>query len=290
MLPLSKQNAYREKYKKLRPGWRPSGEVFEALTRQHTAPSARVLDLGCGRGGVVELFWREVGLSVGLDPDLTSLAEHRVRSTAPSGTDTGHDGVMLRPALRAEASPGQQGADPSRKERAQGDKHMPLVCGLGEALPFSAGSFDLVIGMWVLEHLREPERVLNEVRRVLRSPDPASGVPGGHFIFITPNAQHPLILFNRFSWAFPAVQRLLVPRLYGRAEADTFRVHYRANTLARLRALAAAHGFRVASLHAIKDPSYLAFNELFFQLSVLLESVLPEGWGVHVVGDLAKTS
>ncbi|MBF8283890.1 MAG: hypothetical protein HW378_2805, partial [Anaerolineales bacterium] len=33
MLPLSKQNAYRERYKALRPGWRTSGEEFEALTR-----------------------------------------------------------------------------------------------------------------------------------------------------------------------------------------------------------------------------------------------------------------
>ncbi len=287
MLPLPKQNAYRERYKKLRPGWQPSGEVFEALTRQHIGPAVRVLDVGCGRGGVMELFWREVKLAVGLDPDHASLVEHRVRAT-PSGAHTKQDNVMLRPALWAEASPPQPGGDPSRKERAQGDKSMPLVCGLGEALPFPAGSFDLVIGMWVLEHLREPGHVFEEVRRVLRSPDPASGVPGGRFVFLTPNAQHPLILFNRFSWAFPAVQRLLVPRLYGRAEADTFRVHYRANTLARLRALAAAHGFRVASLRAIKDPSYLAFNELFFQLSVLLESVLLEGWGVHVVGDFAK--
>jgi SAM-dependent methyltransferase len=281
MLPLSKQNAYRERYKKLRPGWQPSGEAFEALTRQHIGPTVRVLDLGCGRGGVMELFWREVKLAAGLDPDHASLVEHRVRS-APGGAGARSDNVRLRPALWAEASPRQPGGDPSRKERAQGDKHMPLICGLGEALPFRTGSFDLVIAMWVLEHLAQPETVFREIRRVL--------VPGGHLLFLTPNAQHPLILFNRFSWAFPAVQRLLIPRLYGRAEADTFRVRYRANTLARLRALAAAHGFRVASLHAIKDPTYLAFNELFFQMGVLMEDVWPEGWGVHVVGDLAKTS
>lgn len=290
MLPLSRQNAYRERYKALRSGWRTSGEEFEALTRQRIGPGARVLDLGCGRGGVMELFWREVKLSVGLDPDHASLVEHRAHTNTStlSGTDTKHDDVMLRPALWAEASPWQEGGDPfgrlragsSRKVRAQGDREMPLVCGLGDDLPFSAESFDLVIGLWVLEHLAQPERALSEIRRVL--------IPGGHFIFLTPNALHPLVRANRLSQMLPALQRCLIPRLYARAEADTFRVYYRANTPARLRALAAAHGFRVALLRAVPDPTYLAFNDLFFRASVLFERLLPEGWGVHVVGECER--
>jgi len=196
MLPLSKQNAYRERFKKLRPGWRTSGEEFEGLTRKHIGPGARVLDLGCGRGGVMELFWREAQLVVGLDPDHASLVEHRTRTPDPSGF-----------------------------QNPKGLASYPLVCGLGEALPFSAGAFDLVIAMWVLEHLPRPEAVLAEVRRVLR--------PGGRFIFLTPNALHPLVRANRLGAALPALQRRLVPRLYARAEADTFRVRYRANTPAR---------------------------------------------------------
>jgi SAM-dependent methyltransferase len=37
-----------------------------------------MLDLGCGRGGLIELLESEIALAVGLDPDLTSLHEHRV--------------------------------------------------------------------------------------------------------------------------------------------------------------------------------------------------------------------
>jgi SAM-dependent methyltransferase len=233
VLPLDRQNAYRARYQRQHPGWSPSGDLFEALTRRYLSPQARVLDLGCGRGGVMEIFWREVRLAVGLDPDLASLREHRAS--------------------------------------------LPRVCGLGEALPFAAGRFDLVIGLWLLEHVARPERLLREVYRVL--------TPGGHFLFLTPNASHPLLLANRFSWALPAVQRLLVPRLYGRAEADTFRVRYQANTLPRLRALAAASGFRIVELRSLSDPTYLAFNELFFYLSNALERLLPPGAYVHILGD-----
>jgi SAM-dependent methyltransferase len=236
MLPLERQNAYRERFQRRHPGWRPSGEAFEALTRRFLAPESRVLDLGCGRGGVMELFWREVALAVGVDPDVDSLRQHRAG--------------------------------------------FPRVCGLGDALPFAAGSFDVLIALWVFEHLAEPARVLAEAQRVL--------VPGGRLLFLTPNANHPLILSNRFSWAFPAVQRLLVPRLYGRAEADTFRVRYRANTPGRLRRLAREAGFRVAGLEAISDPSYLAFNPVLFELSVWFERLLPAGLGVHLLGDFER--
>ena len=236
MLPLDRQNAYRERYRRRNPGWQPSGDAFEALTRQHLGPGRRVLDLGCGRGGVMELFWREVRRAVGLDPDLASLREHRAS--------------------------------------------FPRVCGLGGQLPFAPASFDVLIALWVFEHLAEPDRVLAEAYRVL--------APGGHLLFITPNAHHPLILANRFSWAFPAVQRLLVPRLYGRAEADTFRVRYRANTIGQLRRLARATGFRVTRLEALSDPTYLAFNGLMFRVSAALERLLPAGMYVHIIGDWQK--
>jgi hypothetical protein len=95
---------------------------------------------------------------------------------------------------------------------------------------------------------------------------------------------------NRFSWAFPAVQKLLVPRLYGRSEADTFRVRYQANTPARLRQLAANTGFNIASQRTISDPTYLAFNEAGYRLSVWLESWLPASSYVHIIGDWVKGS
>src|SRR5260370_3472480 len=68
LLPLSVQNAYRERYRAIRPGWRSSGDQLEAIVRRHLKPSSHVLDLGCGRGGGVEPVLCGLRLAVRLDP------------------------------------------------------------------------------------------------------------------------------------------------------------------------------------------------------------------------------
>ena len=237
ILPLAVQNAFRERYRAIRPGWTSSGDQLEAIVRSHVSPSSRVLDLGCGRGGVVELFWREVKLAAGLDPDVPSLSEHR--------------------------APG-----------------MVAVRGVGEHIPFAGETFDLVVCVWVLEHLKDPAQALREVRRVLRS--------GGHFVFVTPNMRNPLMLANRIGKAMPSLQRRLVPRIYGRVEADTFPVQYRANTVPAIRSLAGEAGLDVFDLRVVPDPTYLAVNRVMFRASVMSERVMPRGWGVHLLGDLVR--
>jgi SAM-dependent methyltransferase len=239
LLPLSVQNAYRERYRAIRPGWRSSGDQLEAMVRAHVSASSRVLDLGCGRGGVVELFWTQVQLAAGVDPDPASLASHRA-----SG--------------------------------------LPVVRGVGESLPFVDGAFDLIVSLWVLEHLKEPAATLREVHRVL--------APGGHFIFVTPNLRNPVMLANRIGKALPALQRRLVPRVYGRDEADTFPVQYRANTVESIRSLAEESGLEVYDLRVVPDPTYLAVNSFMFRASVMSERLMPKGWGVHLLGDLTKKS
>ncbi|MDY7039395.1 MAG: class I SAM-dependent methyltransferase [Chloroflexota bacterium] len=239
MISLDRQNRYREQYARLRPGYRNSGQVYEALVRQHATPQARVLDLGCGRGGVMELLAEHVALPVGVDPDLASLVEYR------------------EPNVRRAMT-------------------------LANALPFPPASFDLVLCSWVIEHLADPLVAFSEVARVLR--------PGGHFVFLTPNALNYVVLINRLMPAW--IQRHLVPRVYARAEADTFPVVYRANSRRSLDDFLGQVGLCCEAFYLVGDPSYIALHKILFWIGILLER-LTDGrplreLKVHLVGCYVK--
>lgn len=240
MLSLDNQNAWRERYRQENPGWRPGTEVYATLVREHLRPDNRVLDLGCGRGGLVEQLAEagfDPGRVVGVDPDWFSLAEHRLPL-------------------------------------------MPRVQALSDGLPFAAGRFDLIFASWLLEHLPAPQNDFRQIGRLLR--------PGGVFVFITPNQQHPLSAANRLFGRWERRQGQLVERLYGRVAADTFPTYYRANSAADLSRLAALGEMRVKYIQAIGDPSYLAFNALFFRVSCLFDKLLPAGRQIHLVGCLVR--
>jgi ubiquinone/menaquinone biosynthesis C-methylase UbiE len=237
MLPLDKQNEYRRQYAALVPGWQSSGDVFEGLVREAITPATHWLDVGGGRGGLVEKRHADVRTATTLDPDLASLLEHRAHA-------------------------------------------VPRTCGLAEALPYPANTFELITATWVLEHLPDPASVFREVHRVLK--------PGGQFIFLTPNGYHPLLAANRLSKLLPRLQRLLVPKLYARDEADTFPVQYRANDARTLTRLCEAVELRL-QLHFIADPTYTAFNDGLFRVSATLERFIPASFKIHIVGVAVKT-
>ena len=96
---------------------------------------ARVLELGCGTGVLTRLLgrWPGVATVVGVDPAASLLRRAR--------------------ALAADLP------------------HVRFEEGDGGAVPFDAGTFDIVILDSVLSHMTEPETALAEARRVL--------LPGG---------------------------------------------------------------------------------------------------------------
>jgi SAM-dependent methyltransferase len=149
-----------------------------------------------------------------------------------------------------------------------------------DQLPFPSSTFDLVITSWVLEHLPRPSLAFAEAARVLR--------PGGHLITLAPNGWHPVALLNRLLAWSRLLRSYLVPRLYGRAEADAFPVHYRASTPRRLRQLAAEAGLTPIAIRTISDPTYLAFSNGLFAVSRRLEQLLPAVAGIHIVADFAR--
>jgi ubiquinone/menaquinone biosynthesis C-methylase UbiE len=140
------------------------------------------------------------------------------------------------------------------------DKNVCLdktIVGNIESLPFENNTFDLIISLWVFEHVENPQKVYTEIARVLK--------PGGYFAFATPNKKSILIALRRMM--NDTIAKYLVKKTYGREEDDTFSVYYRTNTIRDITQLAAKNNFTIEILTENTDPSYTAFNSITYILS-----------------------
>jgi SAM-dependent methyltransferase len=66
-----------------------------------------------------------------------------------------------------------------------------IINAAGESLPLSSGTFDLILSHEVIEHVQDDHAAIREMIRALRSPDPASGKPGGRIALFCPNRGYP---------------------------------------------------------------------------------------------------
>jgi SAM-dependent methyltransferase len=61
----------------------------------------------------------------------------------------------------------------------------------GEFIPLPSSTIDLILSHEVIEHVQDDRAAISEMVRVLRSPDPASGKPGGRAVIFCPNRGYP---------------------------------------------------------------------------------------------------
>jgi SAM-dependent methyltransferase len=76
MVQINRLEYFRNRYSQLKPGWTHATARYQELITRHIKPQYRILDLGCGRGGVVERLGGS-GKWLGIDPDWHSLKYHR---------------------------------------------------------------------------------------------------------------------------------------------------------------------------------------------------------------------
>ena len=120
------------------------------------------------------------------------------------------DGTGTRPV--------QMDVSMTRVRRAAG-KAPRLLCADGYELPFASESFRVVLLVAVLEHTREPWRILAEARRVLRR--------GGLAIMVVPNDVTMSIgrlLLRKFPIRYPDHLTFTTPGRMRRWLADGFRL------------------------------------------------------------------
>jgi 2-polyprenyl-6-hydroxyphenyl methylase/3-demethylubiquinone-9 3-methyltransferase len=165
--------------------------IAAEIDRTFGGASCRVLDLGCGAGFLSNYL---------------AMRGHDV-----TGIDTTPENLTV-----------------ARANDASRSAHYEL--GDACALPYAAGSFDVVCAMDLLEHIEDPARVIAEASRVL--------APGGLFVFHTFNRtwQAQLIVIKGVEWFVKnAPDDLHVLRLF--------------LTPDELRAMCDAHGFEAPELH-----------------------------------------
>ena len=141
----------------------------------------------------------------------------------------------------------------------------------GQAWPVEAGSIDLVLSDYVLEHLPDPEQFFAESMRALRR--------GGNLCIRTPNV---LSYFGVISWLVPTKHR---DRFLGVAQPDreeAFPTLYRCNTIWRLRRVMAKHGFDHVVYGYEAEPSYLNFSKFFYALGVLHQKLAPKMFRLNI--------
>jgi ubiquinone/menaquinone biosynthesis C-methylase UbiE len=102
--------------------------------------------------------------------------------------------------------PVQMDVSMTRVGRAAGRCRL-LLCADGYQLPFATGSFDVVLLIAVLEHTRQPDRMLAEARRVLTR--------GGRAIMVVPNdvtMSAGRLLLRKFPIRYPDHLTFTTPR------------------------------------------------------------------------------
>ena len=116
--------------------------------------------------------------------------------------------------------------------------HATAVADAGR-LPFRSGAFDLVSANMVVEHLKDPREVFEEIARVL--------VPGGHFVFVTPNRSNPAV-FAASIFLPSQIRRRLAELVDSRDPEHVFHTYYRANTISNIRSASEEAGLTVRQI------------------------------------------
>jgi demethylmenaquinone methyltransferase/2-methoxy-6-polyprenyl-1,4-benzoquinol methylase/phosphoethanolamine N-methyltransferase len=139
-------------------------------------PGDSVLDVGCGTG------------------EVTLRAKIRAKNGSVYGIDPAPEMIAV-----------------ARSKASRKKLDIEFRVGVIEALPFPDSSIDVITSSLMMHHLPQELKVrgLSEIYRVLRSPDPASGKPGGRLLiadFMRPTGA----FLNHLFIAFTRHQRLQV--------------------------------------------------------------------------------
>ncbi len=160
--------SYSPEYFTARESWRDwRTEARELIRLARITRGSRVLEIGCGGGGLLRMLRERGAWVVGVDTLGVALILAWER----------FDAATLRRG-DAEKSP----ASSRPRVTVSSGTELTRISEDG-SLPFRDNSFDAIIGQHVIEHIADAAAALREWKRVLK--------PGGRLALATPNARYP---------------------------------------------------------------------------------------------------
>jgi SAM-dependent methyltransferase len=136
----------------------------------------------------------------------------------------------------------------------------------GDNWPIDNNSIDLIICDNVLEHIPNPDKLFQQISRVLRN--------GGYLCLRTPNR-----------WSYIAIAATLVPNKYhskvtsvvqsGRKGEDVFPTVYKCNSIPKIKNIMTKNGFESVVYSYEAEPSYLSFSTIAYFLGVIHQKLAP---------------
>ncbi len=165
-------------------------------------------------------------------------------------------GVNLKPAFLKGIKADFYGTDIDRKVIGGKVKFSDID---KEPLPYPSNSFDLVMSVYTIEHLKT-RKVFSEARRVLKKE--------GKFIFITTNFANPLFMLTKFFG---------IRKYYYRYEVgfeELYPAYYNTNTPREVVKALGKNGFEVNEiLFYDRIKGYFRFLKQFSELIGILENI-----------------
>ena len=139
-----------------------------------------------------------------------------------------------------------------------------LIQGNIAHIPLGSNLVDLVMSRYVLEHLKNPVSVFQEINRILK--------PDGSFIFLIP---------NMYGYA-PIISRLMPPKFHnwvlinftGKKPGSFYPTFYKCNTYSSIKKISKQSGFNVAGFEYLKNyPQYMMQNRYSFIIGTIYEKL-----------------
>jgi len=188
--------------------WNHERDFITGCARSICRRNSSILDIGCGRAGYLVSLVGEEGIQgYGIDPLLE---------------------VSLKPA---------------KKNVDEQGLAVHLLCGAGEYIPFRDESFDTALALSTLQHVDNQDKVLLEIRRVLK--------PGGRLLVSVPQRR-----------GIYSVRRLVAKTLQAvKSQEDLFTMDFSAVNLVKI---LNRNGFSVLIMYGRKFlpvmlPGFLSF-------------------------------